>query len=428
MRNIPYASLLAGGLFGLALSGPALATNGYFPNGYTAESKGMAGAGVTTGDGPVASAENPALGVKMGNIGGGCLALLGVYRDDTNSGTAGPAAAPLVPGKAVSDRDHYGLPCGGANYTLDDRTAAGALVYVAGGLNSHYGTNVFSHFGPVAPAPLGIDFAQVFVSLNLARRVTDSVTLGVAPILAGQRLAAYGLQPMEGFSSNPHYVSDNGYDYSFGGGVKVGGLWEPDPRVTLGVSFQSPMWMQKLGKYKGLFADGGNFDIPPAVTSGITVRPVDRLDLTVEHQAIFFSSVSTLGNSGNINPFLPGSPAAWRLGAAGGAGLGWQDINVFRLAAQWRVDDKLTLRGGFSHATDFIRNDQMLFNIVSPATVKDHLSGGLTYRWSPAWSGTVGYTHAFSQNFTGPLVGDPGQTIKFRLEEDELVLGLAYRW
>ena len=150
---------------------------------------------------------------------------------------------------------------------------------------------------------------------EIDREAHIAVTLGVAPVLAGQRLAAYGLQPMEGFSTNPHYVTDNGYDYSFGGGVKVGALWEPDRQVTLGVSFQSPMWMQKLGKYKGLFADGGNFDIPPAITSGITVRPVDTVDLTVEHQAIFFSSVSTLGNSGNLSPFLPGSPAAWRLGA-----------------------------------------------------------------------------------------------------------------
>ena len=417
---------LAMGLF--FCSPPAHATNGYLPNGYDAESKGMAGAGVTTGSGPVASAQNPALGVKMGNVAGGCLSLLGVYRDVSISGTAGPAAAPLVGGTTRSDRDHYGLPCAGANLALDDRTAIGALVYVAGGLNSHYGTNIFSHFGPVAATPLGVDFAQVFISANLARQVADGVTIGLAPVLAGQRFAAYGLQPFEAFSTSPHSVTDNGYDYSFGGGVRLGVLWEPAGWLSMGVSYQSRMWMQKLGKYRGLFANGGEFDIPATVTSGITVRPVEFLDLTFEHQAIFFSAIPTLGNSGNINPFLPSSPASWRLGAADGAGLGWNDISVFRFAAQWRATDRLTLRGGYSHATNFTHNDQMLFNIVSPATVTDHASMGLSYAFTSAWTGSVAYTHAFSKTFGGPLVGDPGQTIRFRLEEDEAVFGAIYHW
>lgn len=407
---------------------PAYATNGYFPNGYDAESKGMAGAGVTLAEGPVATAENPALGVKMGNRGGGCLSLLGVYRDVTNSGNAGPAAAPLVPGTTRSDRDHYGLPCAGYNFAIDDKTALGALIYVAGGLNSHYGTNVFAHFGPVAATPLGVDFAQVFISANLARQLADGVTIGIAPVFAGQRFAAYGLQPFEAFSTKPRFVTNNGYDYSFGGGVKIGGLWDPADWLTLGVSYQSRMWMQKLSKYQGLFANAGEFDIPAAVTSGITVRPSAKLDLTFEDEVIFFSGVSSLSNTGAINPFLPTSPANWRLGATDGAGLGWRDVNVFRLAAQWRASDPLTLRTGFSHATNFIRNDQMLFNIVSPATVTDHASMGFSYAFTPVWTGTFGYTHAFSNSFSGPLVGDPGQTIHFRLEEDELVFGASYRW
>jgi long-chain fatty acid transport protein len=50
-----------------AIAAPAMATNGYFVNGYGAPSKSMAGAGVAVPTGVLGLAQNPAMGVKVRN-------------------------------------------------------------------------------------------------------------------------------------------------------------------------------------------------------------------------------------------------------------------------------------------------------------------------------------------------------------------------
>ena len=63
LKKIATVSLVALGT--LALSSPALATNGYFTHGVGAESKGMAGTGIGSNAdmGTIMTASNPALGV-----------------------------------------------------------------------------------------------------------------------------------------------------------------------------------------------------------------------------------------------------------------------------------------------------------------------------------------------------------------------------
>ena len=88
------AAITAGALL---QAGPAAATNGYMAHGYGTESQGMAGAGLTEGTDALASAENPALGVKMGGVAGGCVGLFMPHREVTVTGM-GPC--PPAPPKA----------------------------------------------------------------------------------------------------------------------------------------------------------------------------------------------------------------------------------------------------------------------------------------------------------------------------------------
>lgn len=428
LRSAGYA--VAAGVCALAAAyaTPATATNGYFSAGFDAESKGMAGNGMITGDGPVASALNPALGVKMGNEAGGCISAFMPHRDTTVTGGRGTAY--LQNGVFDSDKELFFVPCAGVNYMVRDDLSIGMLLYANGGMNTEYPTNIYSPgFGTVADAPLGVDLAQAFMSANVAYRVMPNVTVGVAPIVAMQRFKAYGLTPFGGSSTSRSNLTDNGYDYSYGAGAKVGAIWDVNSWLSLAVAGQSPIFMSRFDKYAGLFADHGDFDIPPTDSEGVNFKITPKIDLMLEHQGIYYNFVDSVSNSGN-NP--TGGTFSWRLGDEAGAGFGWRNMHIFRIGSQWKATDDLTLRGGYSYNTDFTKDDELLFNILAPGTIKHHLSVGASYDITPSWGLSFAYTHAFSQSFTGQFIGVPtnggSQVIKLRMDQDEATIGLKYRW
>jgi long-chain fatty acid transport protein len=104
-------------------------------------------------------------------------------------------------------------------------------------------------------------------------------------------------------------------------------------------------------------------------------------------------------------------------------------MDVVRLAAIWRASDQLTLRGGVSYATDFIDDDQVVFNIIAPGTPKWHVSVGSTYAITENWKLSGGLTHAFSQSFEGtnPFL-TPAQPVKLNMHQTEFSLGMGYFW
>jgi long-chain fatty acid transport protein len=412
LAGIPLLSLL-----------PTLAhaTNGYFTAGVGAQSQSQAGVGVSSADSVDAAALNPALGLKAGNSVGGGIGLFSPSRDDTNSGGNAPGYD-LGNGKHTSGEDLFEVPYLGANFQLDDKTAASILLYANGGMNTHYASNPFSGLlGVHGSTPAGVDLDQLFLQPNVARALGGGFSVGAGPVLAIQRFAARGLQGFDNpfVSSAPGSVTNRGYDYSYGGGFKLGATYDPIRWLTLGAVYQSRIWSTDFSKYKGLFANQGNFDIPASTTEGLTIRPIPTVALSLEYQRIFYGDVASIANQGSA----PGL-----LGASGGKGFGWKDMNIFRLGLQWKPTDQLALRTGFSHATDFTNSDNVTFNILAPATIKDHASIGAGYDITPNWTIDVAYTHAFSQSLTGTNQFDPAQTVKLRMDQDEGTLGVTYRW
>ncbi|MDZ7709752.1 MAG: hypothetical protein U5K36_06455 [Roseovarius sp.] len=191
------------------LASPASATNGYFANGYGGQSKGMAGAGVAVPTGVLGMAQNPATGVRVGNAAGFCLTTFAPDRDVTIS-----PGGPLTPGKFTSRNDVFFIPCGGANWQLDDRSSLGLFVFANGGMNTEFDSNFFAGFVPPpgsASPQVGVNLEQAFFTLNYARQVGDRLTLGLSPILAVQRFKAEGLQGFSGLSLSPGNVTNRGH-------------------------------------------------------------------------------------------------------------------------------------------------------------------------------------------------------------------------
>ena len=89
-------------------------------------------------------------------------------------------------------------------------------------------------------------------------------SIGISPIFAAQTSKARGLGIFgaKRYSRDLNRLSDQGLDYSFGAGFRVGGLAELLPGLHLGALYKSRIYMSEFERHKGLFAQQGGFDIP----------------------------------------------------------------------------------------------------------------------------------------------------------------------
>ena len=405
----------------------AHATNGYSPTGFGTANKGLAGAGVALPQDAMAGATNPA-----GNFFVGDRLDLGVALFSPNRGFTADSEPdqqqPTIPeGDYDSRNSLFLIPHFGWNKQIDEVSSIGVLVGGNGGMNTEYNSTIWENFNffnipeNEATAPTGVDFSQLFMGVTYARKLNEQHTVGIMPIVAVQAFEAEGLEPFQAFSIHPDKVTNNGHDYSWGYGIRVGWLGQMSDRLAIAASAQSRLYMTEFDDYKGLFAEEGDFDVPPTVTAGLSFKVTPEVTLVADWQRIFYSDVDALSNSNSS--FGPNN----RLGSDDGLGFGWEDINIYKLGVQWEYSPKLTLRAGVSHADQLFDNAEALFNILAPATVRTHASLGMTYRMDKSSNISFAYTHAFNEEidgqnptFTGSQTGS--------VEMDQHELEVSWTW
>jgi long-chain fatty acid transport protein len=111
------------------------------------------------------------------------------------------------------------------------------------------------------------------------------------------------------------------------------------------------------------------------------------------------------------------------------AGNCWEDVNVYNFGAQYDHSDHWSFRVGYSHGDQPFESAQALFNILAPATIQDHLTAGLTYRFGQGQEINLAYMHAFDNEIEGQNVPNTGtQTGNVRMSQNEVEIGWAYRF
>ena len=417
----------------LCLVAPAAdATNGYMSHGYGTTSKGMAGAGSALPQDTLSVFNNPAGLVRLGKRYDVELELFSPKREyKANDDFAPPPSPSVPPGTEESKNDYFLIPGFGINLPLNDKSTIGIALAGQGGMNTEYDTATFANFAAppgspqnptgafTATEPTGIDLSQVALGVTYARELgafaelgITRQSIGITPILAAQRLKARGLQPFKALSVSPDNVTDNGYDYSYGGGVRVGWLGSLlRDQLNVGISYQSKLWMTDFGQYKGLLAKGGNFDIPAVFNIGLAFMITPKLTMVADYKRIFYGDIDSLSNTNDITFNQITTNPDYRLGGNDGLGFGWDDINVYSVGLQYQANEKLTLRTGYSYADAPWKDVNTLFNVLAPATVEQHASLGATYNLDKQSRINFAYTHAFrntiegTSTFTGPQTG-----------------------
>jgi len=417
-KKFAASLLIAGGL----VSPLAHATNGYFSNGYSMKEIGMAGVGIALPQDSLAAATNPAGMVIVGNRADIGLDWFKPNRTATITGNAFPGVNGTYDGNG---RSNFLIPDFGYNHMIGSDMSLGVSIYGNGGMNTQYDASPFKGFGGGSPA--GINLSQLFVSPTWAMKINPQHSIGVSLNMVYQMFSATGLTPFAGMSSNPAAVTDQGTDTSTGVGIKLGWTGEITSVVTLGATYQPKTKMSKFSKYSGLFADNGNFDIPATYGAGIAVKATPDTTVAFDVQKIQYSGVPSVGN-----PAF--TPTSGPLGAANGAGFGWQDMTVYKLGLSQKISNTLTVRGGYSHNNQPIPASQTFFNILAPGVITDHLTLGATWTLADKSEITVGYMHAFKKTVNGsgsippgaPPAGLGGGEANLTMSEDSL--GVSYGW
>jgi len=423
---------LSAGIAAIMLVFPAVseATNGYFAHGYGARSKAMAGVGAALPQDAMAAAVNPAGMVFVGNRLDVEMELFNPNREYTVQGapSMAPGAFPLNPGTVKSDSDLFPIPTLGWNHKLDRNQSIGLTVFGNGGMNTDYPgftsqTCAPGGTGTFCGGSTGIDLVQLFISPSYARSFANNrFSVGIAPIFAVQSFKAQGLSSFAGYSSDSQNLSNNIRNYSYGAGVRVGGIAELLPGLHLGVSYKSRVFMSPFSHYEGLFAEQGDFDVPESINGGLAWDINDSVTAAFDVEHIRYSSVNSVGNS-----FLPNLQTA-QLGKTNGAGFGWKDMTVYKFGTQWKQNADWTWRGGVSYGEQPIRSSEVLFNILAPGVQEWHLTTGFTRTITDKDDVTFAFMYSPTKKVSGPNPLSPGQTIDLEMHQLSFQLGYSRRF
>jgi len=420
------------------LAGSAFATNGMFSHGYGMKSKGMAGASTAMSDDAFGGANNPASAAFAGNRLDLGVDLFSPIRETTRTGSPGG----MFDGNVESDANYHLIPEFGYNYMASDSMAFGVTVYGNGGMNTDYesgqldmgvcttppNTMPVSNGQPAnmlcGSGALGVDLMQLIIAPTAAFKIAPNHSIGISPLIGYQKFAATGLQAFTRISSDQAFVTNQGNDDAWGFGVRIGYMGKITPTVTIGAAYSTKVDFEEFDKYKGLFAEQGNIDLAENYSLGVAWQATPELKLAFDYQRINYSGVNSIGNP-SANSLMPGGAG---MGMDAGSGFGWADMDIFKLGAEYKLNQQTVLRAGYSYGESPIDGAEMgeaTFNIIAPGVIEHHLTLGMTYTTATGDEMTVAYMHGFENEVSGtnPFFGGTDTTSMYQNS-----LGFQYSW
>ena len=427
----------------VVLTSTLSATDGYFRHGYGIKYGALGGAGSALSLSSIGAATNPAALAFLENRYDISVALFSPDRNFEVAGnpSGGPGTFPLAPGKVESDSKYFPIPTLGANWRLNETMVIGAMIFANGGMNTDYPAMVF---GDQSSSSTGVNLEQIFLGATYAIEVTKNHALGLTALLGYQRFSAEGLSAFGPFSSDAANLSSGETATSTGFGARVGYQGQVADFLRVGASYQLKMAMGEFDEYKGLFAEQGGFDIPSTWNVGIAVTPAKDFTVALDVKQIMYSEIKSIGNP--INPmalppaFLnPGgnpqnpmdytpNPNHVPLGADEGSGFGWEDVMAYKVGFMYEGIPTWTFMAGFSIGENPIPETEVLFNILAPGVIENHITAGVTKQLSNTQEITVALMFAPASDVSGANVFEaPGQqTIKLEMSQWQLEIGYAF--
>jgi long-chain fatty acid transport protein len=405
------------------LAAPAWAGNGHLLHGTGAVNSSMGGAGVALPNDLLGALNlNPALlaamdGHRME------FSIEQVEADNAVESRVGPFS-----GRTEEEGDPSIIPAfGWSRHSSGGKSAVGMGVLGRAGFGVDYPQDPTNPI--LAPQPVG--FGRTFSSYQMLKipfvfawQVNPSLAVGASLNLGHATLSAdpAGFAAPDCSAGGVCFVPRVNNDSAMGFGAQVGLLWQATPALAFGASYASKIDFETF-EWNSAHAnprrpDFGtareirfDLDAPATLSVGLGWKPTPNLDVALDGRWIDYEN--TDGFAG------PAVDAAGNL-----KGLGWEDILVYALGAQYRVTPKFTLRAGYNRSENPIPDNSNFFSVEAPAVFEDHVCLGLGYRVVPDLELNLGLYRALENSGSGPFISPAGPVPGTRVTNENALDGL----
>ena len=417
----------------------AQATNGMFLIGNGNKSQGMGGTGIALQLDSLSGATNPATLAGMGNRFDIGMDLFYVNAESQLGSVSDESIASV---NAFHTDKLFMMPAMAISYEYSSDITLGFSMAPTGGGGTVFTTNFFEAAAagsvntPFINDKLGVDLIIMEMNPTISYNVNDKNNVGASLVLSVSRFSAYGLKLFDPFTSTLGSLegfSNQGKDWTWGAGIRLGWLGTYD-NFTLGAVYTSRVYQDEFNHYTELFAEQGDLDIPAILGVGASYKAMPDLLLAMDITYTFYEDVKAIGNAGPNLPDNPDGPLGSQdrtLGLDDGLGFGWDNQAVIKVGAEYTLSNKWTLRSGWNYGKSPIdENEDIIFNLLAPASTQHHLTFGGTYNLASNMEINFSYVHAFKFEQSGPTyISDDGTNSgSLSMSQDSLGGSFSYKF
>lgn len=335
-----------------------------------------------------------------------------------------PAGMTLLPDRQVVMAGHLIKPqaefSGSSNIGGGDGGDAGGLAFVPNGYfayrltpDIHVGVGMNAPFGlkteydsAWAGRTQGIKSELKTINLNpsIALKVSPTLSLGAG---LSVQYAEATLTSRTGAAPTSGLLTVKGDD--FGWGFNLGALWQLNPATRIGLAYRSEVDQKLDGNVAGVSPSPipatASVTLPDSASLSVLYKLNNQLELLAditwtgwsdfdELRVLRKSDGSTFGTATEEN---------------------WKDSYRYSVGANYRMNDKLTVRGGVAYDETPVSND-IYRTVRIPDQSRTWLAVGAQYRLSDKSSLDFGYAHLFVKDARIPNRNESGVVLNGKYE------------
>lgn len=239
---------------------------------------------------------------------------------------------------------------------------------------------------------IGIDFA------GAALKLTNFQTLAQG---------LFGPAPVAHASAHPNHITNKGWAYSWGAGVRLGWLWDVTPNFKVGLSYKTKTFMSRVKRYEGIITPNGYYQLPAVLNAGFAWKFMPNATLAFDVSHIFNRDVPSLANQVatifvDLSGPFPTFTNLYPHGANHGAAFKWKSQTAFKVGIAYDLNCEWTLRLGYNHCKNPVpKHGTFSSTFLIPAVIEDYLTLGATWNCSANSNFSFSYVHGFKNTYKG---------------------------
>jgi len=101
-------------------------------------------------------------------------------------------------------------------------------------------------------------------------------------------------------------------------------------------------------------------------------------------------------------------------------------MTTYKIGFEWAQSESNIWRFGYSYGEQPIQEADVLFNILAPGVMEQHVTFGLTRQTSKGSIWNFSFMYAPENSVTGPNMFDPTQTLEITMDQFEFEV--SYRF